>query len=69
MADSDNLPPYPSHGNVTRAQRNTARAKIRQNERQLRNQARPDGSKLPPFVAHNLLSLAAHNAEQIARSR
>ncbi|KAF4042864.1 hypothetical protein GN244_ATG04782 [Phytophthora infestans] len=35
MADSDNLPPYPSHGNVTRAQQNTAklaRAQIRQNE-------------------------------------
>ncbi|KAF4149259.1 hypothetical protein GN958_ATG01570 [Phytophthora infestans] len=50
MADRDNLPRYPSHGNVTRAQRNTAelaRVQIRQNERQLRNQVRPAGTQLP----------------------
>ncbi|KAF4148149.1 hypothetical protein GN958_ATG02663 [Phytophthora infestans] len=72
MADSDDLPPYPSHDKVTRAQYDTAelaRVQIRQNARQLRNQARPAEHKLPPFAVHNQSSLAAHNAEQITRSR
>ncbi|KAF4046933.1 hypothetical protein GN244_ATG00581 [Phytophthora infestans] len=71
-AASDNLPPNPSDGKVTCAQRDTAeptRAQIRQNERQLRNQPGPAGSKPPPLVVHNQLSQAVHNAEQIVRSR
>ncbi|KAE8893927.1 hypothetical protein PF002_g897 [Phytophthora fragariae] len=72
MGDKSDLPVYPGHGAVTHAQRDSAelaRIRIRQNQRQLRDDDSVDVQNAPPLPVYNRALLEAHRAEKVARTR
>ncbi|KAE9325809.1 hypothetical protein PR003_g16383 [Phytophthora rubi] len=72
QGDKSDLPVYPGHGAVTHAQRDSAdlaRIRIRQNQRQLRDDDSVDVQNAPPLPVYNRALLEAHRAEKVARAR